>query len=296
MGYIYWFILGLYKTPPKKNTPTRAQPWQGSTPAVSLHGGTSPHHRSDGRAWKPGTRCTIRMVTGPLGFDAFRAPKHAWIMLDQVGFTNTIHNFRQLWWDVTCLSWCRLLYIHHHSPYFLNREVDQQAFMFFIDQEYNGGLHQKIVWLLVSIFPSTTVCPCLVFWERPTIQQAVQQVASCRASGRRRQVDGWKMIFQELAMFVFPCLALFVWKGWSWLIWDRLSMSDVLNNTSGDHVRCFIHSWFHSSWTRHWRWFPLPPIGSLDPEVTPKSRQLKELKHSKSTHLTSIFGSIFFHP
>ena len=113
-GLYILIYIGLIQNPSPKKTPTCAQPWQGSTPAVSLHGGTSPHHRSDGRAWKPGTRCTIRMV----GLRCFWSPKHAWIMLDHVGFTNTIHNFRQLWWDVTCLSWCRLLYIHHHSPYF----------------------------------------------------------------------------------------------------------------------------------------------------------------------------------
>ena len=40
------------KNPSQKNSNT-CPAMQGSAPAVSLRGGTSPHHRSDGRAWKP---------------------------------------------------------------------------------------------------------------------------------------------------------------------------------------------------------------------------------------------------
>ena len=175
MGYIYWFILGLYKTPPPKKH--QHAPSHGRAPHQLFLYMEVPHRITD-LMEEPGS--LARGVPFEwLGFDAFGHQNmlgSCWIMLDLQILSTTLDNsggMLLVYPDVGC---CTFTIIHH----ILSREVDQQAFMFFIDQEHNGGLHQKIVWLLVSIFPSTTICPCLVFWERPTIQQAVQQVASCR--------------------------------------------------------------------------------------------------------------------
>ena len=275
-GLYILIYIGLIQNPSPKKTPTCAQPWQGSTPAVSLHGGTSPHHRSDGRAWKPGTRCTIRMV----GLRCFWSPKHAWIMLDHVGFTNTIHNFRQLWWDVTCLSWCRLLYIHHHSPYFKPGSWPTSVYVFHWPRTTTGGCIKKSSgsWFRFSHQPPSAPAWCSGNAPPSSKQCSRSPPAACGRKGRW-MLGGW---FSKN----LPCLCFHVWHclygkddlDWFEIVW---TCPDVLNNTSGDHVWCLIHSWFHSSWTCHWRWFHLPPIGSLDPEVTPKSRQLKELKTLK---------------
>ena len=182
-----------------------------------------------------------------LGFDAFGHQNmlgSSWIMLDLQILSTTLDNSGGM---LLVYPW-RLLYIHHHSPYFKPGSWPTSVYVFHWPRTQPGFASKNRVALSLD-FPInhvTTICPCLVFWERPTIQQAVQQVASCRASGRkgRWMLGGW---FSKN----LPCLCFHVWHclygkddlDWFEIVWTCLMFWTTLLGTTFDvsFILGFIH-------------------------------------------------------
>lgn len=236
IGFIWAIYTDLYwaytKPLPKKNTNTR--------PAMAgLHTScfSTWRYLTASQIWWKSLEAWHAVyhsnANGPVGLRCFWSPKHAWIMLDQVGFTNTIHNFRQLWWDVTCLSWCRLLYIHHHSPYFKPGSWPTSVInrLCFSPRTQRGFAPSAPAWCSGNAPPSNKQCNR----SPPAAQAAVEG---------RWMAGRW---FSKN----LPCLCFHVWHclygkdnlDWFEIVWACLMFWTTLLGTTFDvsFILGFIH-------------------------------------------------------